>query len=121
MRRDKRNKKKKGIVLRRMILIALVITIIVVIANITNKDKLKGTWSTDGITIYQFNGNGEGYLLTSISKYNFIYKADGKKLHIDFKNDKAKDSNYEFNVKNNELNLKGIDGTTGEYKLYKKD
>lgn len=113
------NKAKKRKKFKIIIFIAIVIILIFTIKNVVGKDKIEGTWSADGVTIYQFNGKGEGYLLTSISRYDFTYTIKNKKIHIDFKNDKATDSDYEYTVKKDELTLKGVESTTGTYTLKK--
>ena len=121
-RRDKANKKVKLINSRftkLLIFIIIVIILIFAVKMLFIKDKLTGSWTTDGNTVYTFDGKGEGYLTTSISKYKFTYKIKRNVVYIDFKVEKANDSDYEFSVKNNKLTLKGINKTTGSYTLNK--
>ena len=119
-RRDKVNKKIINSKFTKLLIFILLVAVICVIAVVVlHKDKLYGTWSTDGKTVYTFNGKGEGYLRTSVSKYNFSYKVKRNTVHIDFKVEKANDSDYEFSIKNNSLILKGIEKTAGKYTLKK--
>lgn len=116
-RNEKSNSAKKII-----IFIVLILTIVIAVAVLINmrKDKLFGTWTTDGITIYKFNGKGEGSLVTSLSRYEFNYKIKKNKLYIDFLSDKAKDANYEFSIDEDKLIVNGIDHTKGSYTMTRK-
>ena len=116
-RNEKSNSAKKIIVF-----IVFILTISIAVAVVMNmrKDKLFGTWTTDGITIYKFNGKGEGSLVTSLSRYEFNYKIKKNKLYIDFLSDKAKDASYEFSIDEDKLVVDGIDETTGNYTMTKK-
>ena len=69
MRKDNRNKKKPKIFW------SIIIIIVLLIIFIINKDKIfmnfgtnsiRGTWTTDGVTIYKFDNNGKGSLITSL-------------------------------------------------------
>lgn len=80
-----------------------------------------GTWTTDGVTIYKFDNKGKGSLNTSLSKYDFSYIINDNKIYIDFENEKAIDSSFEFSIKEDTLTIKGIDETTGIYTLKKQN
>lgn len=116
-RKEKNNSGKKII---RYIIIFLAISISVAVVMNMRKDKLFGTWTTDGITIYKFNGKGQGSLVTSLSRYEFNYKIKKNKLYIDFLSDKAKDANYEFSIDEDKLQINGLDETNGSYTMTKK-
>lgn len=100
--------------------IIAIIALAIIILFIVNKDKLYGSWTTDGVTIYKFNGKGKGALITSLSRYEFNYKIKKNKLYIDFLSDKAKDASYEFSIDEDKLVVDGIDQTTGSYTMTKK-
>ena len=87
---------------------------------ITHKDNLYGSWTTNGVTVYRFNGKGKGSLVTSLSRYEFNYKIKKNKLYIDLLSDKAKDANYEFSIDEDKLIVEGIDQTKGKYSMTKK-
>lgn len=113
---SRRNKKtSKGKKLIKIIVIILIITFSVIIAINLRKDKLYGTWTTDGKTIYKFNGKGKGSLVTSLSRYEFKYKIKNNKLFINYLSDKAKDASYEFSTDEEKIILEGIDQTKGNY------
>lgn len=103
-----------------IILAIIAIGFFIVAKNISNKDKLAGEWTTDGVTVYVFDGKGNGVLKVPSSEYKFSYVLGNDKLYIDFESYKATDSDYEYTLENDILTLKGIKGTTGIYTLIKK-
>lgn len=116
----KRNKKTINVMkIIRFIVLIMIIASAVSFAINMHKDKLYGSWTTDGVTIYRFNGKGKGALVTSLSRYEFTYKIKKNNLYIDFLSDKAKDANYEFSVEKDKLIVKGIDQTKGSYTMTK--
>ena len=121
--RHVKSKKKKnrginfGLVI---ILIIIAIGVFIALKNNSNKDRLAGEWTTDGVTIYEFDGNGNGVLKVPLSEYKFTYVLGNDKIYIDFESYKATDSDYEYTLENDILTLKGIKGTTGIYTLIKK-
>lgn len=122
----KNNYLAKGIVIIFIIAI-IVIGIVVFIKSPTqgenNKnvdERLISSWTTDGITVYEFDKKGEGKLKLPSSEYKFTYTVNNNKLYIDFESDKATDSNYEYSFENDKLILKGIYSTAGTYTFTKK-
>ena len=83
--------------------------------NIT--DFLVGNWTIDGITNYEFDGKGEGKLKLPKNEYSFNYTIENSKIHLDYKDEEATDSDYEYSFKDDELILKGINSTSGTYEL----
>lgn len=123
--RNNNKKKKKSKMFWIIIIIIILLTIFII-----NKEKIFmkfesnniiGTWTTDGVTIYKFDNNGKGSLNTSLSKYDFSYIINDNKIYIDFENEKAIDSSFEFSIKEDTLTIKGIDETTGVYTLKKQN
>ena len=114
---SKKTKGKNLIII--LFLLVIIIGIFIVIKNNNNKDNLEGSWTTDGVTIYEFNGKGNGVLKVPKEEYKFSYAVNSDKLYIDFVSIKAKDSDYEYTLQNDILTLKGIKGTTGIYTLIK--
>ena len=49
-------------------------------------DRLISTWTTDGITVYEFYNKGEGKMKLPSSEYKFTYVVDDNKLYIDWRN-----------------------------------
>lgn len=76
-----------------------------------SKNELLGTWVSDGGTIYKFNKANTGYMKTSLSKYDFTYKIKDNVISIDFKEEKAIDTDYEYNCKKDKCTLKSDRGT----------
>ena len=77
----------------------------------SDKDSIVGTWTTDGVTVYQFNKNNTGLLIVSLKEYEFTYKIKDDTLEIDFKNERSTDSKYTYTFEDNKLILKGDNGT----------
>lgn len=121
----KNKKDEKNSTIKKTILIVLLLTIFGILfifrdsINFTN-DELKGIWTTDEVTIYEFDGKGKGTMRLPNSEYNFSYIIHKNQIYIDFDNDKAKDSDYEFSFENDKLILKGIKTTTGTYTFKRK-
>ena len=103
--------------------IALLVVIIIVIArscsvggNVLNggsvpngTDVLNGTWNLDGITVYQFDGKGNGSLNLPDKSYPFTYKTKDNSLSIDFESEAARDITYTFTVENEKLLLVSVE------------
>ena len=68
-------------------------------------DVLSGTWNLDGITVYQFDGKGNGSLNLPDKSYPFTYKTKDNSLSIDFESESAQDITYTFTVENEKLLL----------------
>ena len=115
-----KDKNSNGKNLFKIIAAILIIALVVVVVMYLPKDKLYGTWTTDGITVYKFNGKGKGSLVTTLSRYEFNYKIKKNELYIDFLSDKAKDASYKFSIAEDKLVVDGIDETTGNYTMTKK-
>ena len=104
--REKRNRRLKT----KKILILACIIIVVCVALIfifNGKNKFIGSWTTDGVTIYEFRKDNTGVLKVSLSDYDFKYEIKDDKLYIDFKNPKSEDSEYTYEFKDDKLILTG--------------
>lgn len=66
-------------------------------------DALKGTWDIDGVTVYQFDGKGNGALILPSNTYPFIYGIKDNAVSIDFESDAARDITYSFTVEKDKL------------------
>ena len=112
MKKIKKTKIKRFILLI-ISIIAILFLIFVIIKKPEEKEKSKtiiGTWTTDGVTNYQFNKNGTGILIVPLSEYEFTYKMEDDSLLIDFKNEKSTDSKYKFYFEDEKLILEGTNG-----------
>ena len=104
--------KKKIIIMSMLIVIALAILVTLILGlKHSPKGKLIGTWTTDGVTIYEFNRNNTGKLIVSVGEFSFTYKIKDNTLEIDFENEKSTDSKYTYQFDNNKLILDGDNGT----------
>ena len=81
-------------------------------------DVLSGTWDLDGVTVYQFDGNGHGSLNLPSNTYPFTYEIKDNELRIDFESDAARDADYTFSVKNSVLTMTGGEGSIEPGRVY---
>ena len=89
---------------------AVLIAIIIIIARGCSgrrTDVLCGRWDLDGTTVYVFDGEGSGTLELPESSYAFQYVIKDGTVSIDFVDEKAHDSAYEFTVEDDVLTLIG--------------
>lgn len=106
IQRKKAAKKRK---IRRIISVSLLVIIILALILVIVKscsrrvDKLYGTWSLDGVTVYQFDGKGNGSLKLPEKSYPFTYKIKKDNLIIKFDSESAQDVTYTFAVENGKL------------------
>ena len=124
-------KKKKSIVSKLIILIliiAMAILCVVYIPRFKNNDnkneleeKIIGSWTTDGYSVYEFYENKKGALVLPIATYDFNYKIEENIISIDFENEKSIDSDYEFSFEGEKLILKGINNASGTYTFTKNE
>ena len=88
--------------------------LIYLIRDINNKEETNsiiGEWTTDGVTIYEFNKDNTGKLKVSLGEYDFDYIIKEDKISIDFINEKSEDSEYTYTLNKDKLVLKGKNGT----------
>ena len=113
-RTAKKRKQRRllGISAAVLAIILLVVLIIVVAKSCSSggdapngTDALSGTWDLDGITVYQFDGKGNGALKLPDNTYSFTYKTKDNSLSIDFESESARDITYTFTVENEKLLL----------------
>lgn len=122
--------KKRNISSGKLVLMGIMLVIIAILIsgvdknqNKNNKDvdtRLYNVWTTDGVTVYEFDNRGKGALKLPSEEYKFTYVVNGNKIYIDFESEKAVDSDYEYSFENDNLILKGINKTTGTYTFKRK-
>ena len=78
---------------------------------------LMGKWTTDGNTVYEFNKNGKGALIVPVTTLPFSYKVEENKISIDFENEDSEDRTYSYELVEDKLTLKDINGTFEFYRL----
>ena len=96
----------------------MILSIILIVKSCSGSDVLKGTWNLDGVTVYQFDGNGHGSLNLPSNTYPFTYEIKDNELHIDFESDAARDADYTFSVKNGVLTMTGGEGSVEPGRVY---
>ena len=120
--------KKKIILFISICIVVVVVSICIAIFCISrsNKDnnltdELKGLWDIDGNTKYEFDGKGNGKLIVPSNKYEFTYTIEDNILSIDFKNETSTDTDYEFKIDNDKLELTNKKETYLKFKLKRID
>jgi len=96
----------------------MILSIILIVKSCSGSDVLKGTWNLDGVTVYQFDGNGHGSLNLPSNTYPFTYEIKDNELRIDFESDAARDADYTFSVKNGVLTMTGGEGSVEPGRVY---
>ena len=111
---------KKKIIVMLILIVIVIISIIMLLLGLrkTPQSSIIGSWTTDGVTIYEFSKHNKGKLIASLKEYEFTYKIDNDTLAIDFKNEKSKDTTYTYTFEDNKLIL---EGENGRFTFIKKD
>ena len=124
---NSRKKSSFGKLFLTISIFAIIVVAIIIFSKSTEQNnntifdnRLINTWTTDGITVYEFYNNGNGSMKLPSSEYKFTYVTNDNKLYINFESDKAIDSDYEYLFENDKLILKGINATSGTYTFTKK-
>lgn len=70
-----------------------------------NASDVEGSWSLDDVTVYEFDGQGRGIMLTAVDNYTFLYSAENGKLGIDLDTDGGNDFEYTYSVNGDTLTM----------------
>ena len=106
-RKRKRQRQATIMVIVLMLILAVLVGLIV---HVTRRDDLRGTWTLDQVTVYEFDGKGHGALLLPQKRYEFDYAIDGTRLRIDFRDLSVADASYVFETKKDTLLLTNDNG-----------
>lgn len=110
----KHRPRQRGLLLCLALAAVLLAAVLFALFGPSKTDVLKGTWSLDGVTVYQFDGKGNGSLNLPENSYAFTYEMKDHTLAINFKDKAAQNKTYTFTVENTKLML-----TEGEAKTQK--
>ena len=102
----KRRRQRRLTIITVILAAVMLLAIILIIKSCSGGDVLQGTWDLDGVTIYQFDGNGNGSLNLPSNTYPFTYEIKENEVSIDFESDAARDITYTFTVEKDKLILK---------------
>ena len=106
-------------------IITIIVTVILIIGcvivfTILNKtDKLNGLWEYDNNTRYEFDGKGKGKIIVPMENIEFSYTIKDTILSVDYKNKNSIDTNYEFKVSKDNLELTDLNQPDVKLKLKK--
>ena len=130
-RQKKKSNMPKILFVLILIIIAIIVFFVVKSKNTNNNnlnktsntsiDNFIGNWTIDGITNYEFDGKGNGKLKLPKNEYSFKYTIENNEIYLDYEDEKATDSDYEYSFEDEKLVLKGINSTTGTYELTKQN
>lgn len=112
----KQNKTRKKGLLAGLIGALAVLLIVIALVAMNGNASLAGRWRIDDATVYEFNDDGKGVMRTSLNEYTFTYTAEGSILTIDFENEAARDTEYQYSIKGKTLTL---ERSSKVYKLTK--
>ena len=73
-------------------------------------DELRGIWAKQLVTVYGFDGKGQGILILPLRSYPFRYILREDELSIDFSDDSLTDAVYSIEAEKGTLTLTGADG-----------
>lgn len=116
----KKRRQRRLTIITVILVVVLVLSVLLIVKSCSSGggDVLHGTWDLDGVTVYQFDGNGHGSLNLPGNTYPFTYEIKDNELHIDFESDAARDAVYTFSVKNGVLTMTGGEGSTEPGRVY---
>ena len=80
---------------------------------------LVGLWDIDGNTKYEFIDKGKGKLIVPNSEYKFTYTIKDNILSIDFENENSIDSDFEYKLDKDTLEITNIKEKNRKYILKK--
>ena len=83
--------------------------------------ELEGEWQYDTHTSYVFDKSGRGYIQLDNVQLKYKYSVEDNRLNLNFEDANVEDCVYEFEIRGDELQLVGKEGTTGgNYQLQRK-
>lgn len=119
-KKKRRNKRITETAIIITIFIVFVFAAVLIIKGVGGSGNIKGTWSVDTITVYEFGDDGKGALVLPTGRYDFVYTVDKKAetLSIDFEKENVTDVSYTYKLDGDTLIL-SVDNN--EYKLTKEN
>lgn len=115
-RRKRRRQQRRMLKIGIGILTGLLIAAVALMLVLGKKTPLEGKWVLDQVTSYVFYADGTGALVLPSAEYGFTYQLQEDTLYLDYADEKAKDSQYTYEIKGNKLYLNGGNATTqGEW------
>ena len=92
----KKRRQRRLTIITVILVVVLILSVLLIVKSYSSGggDVLHGTWDLDGVTVYQFDGNGHGSLNLPSNTYPFTYEIKDNELHIDFESDAARDADY---------------------------
>lgn len=102
-RRNKRGKRILSVVLTALIFVFILAG--VKLFHSLRRDELKGTWTLDETTVYEFDGKDHGTLHLPLESYDFSYTIEDGFLTIDFADETATDAGYRYTRSGSALTL----------------
>lgn len=122
-RRRRRRRLNPRFVLMLAVLLAILIGVALLIGlrGCSAKSSIEGRWDLDGTTVYEFYDDGKGALVLLTMTFDFDYTIQENMVYIDFKDDRALDSRYEFVIEGDMMMLTGGPGEAVSEYILKRD
>ena len=105
-----RRRKTRGL-LPVVLALVFLVAAVMVFRGLFAGDKLKGTWTLDESTVYEFDGKGGGTLRLPLGSYAFSYTVEDNVVSLDFENAAVTDASYSFLREGTSLTLDTNTGT----------
>ena len=109
----------KKVIIAISIIIAVIVIGLIIFLSSNKADELKGLWEYDNNTKYEFDGKGKGKIIVPMENIEFTYTIKDNIVSVDFKNKESRDSEYEFKIKKDTLQLKDKNQPNIDLKLKK--
>ena len=105
-------KKKTKIKLKPLLITAIILGLIIILfVKLCEKNNsLVGKWTTENGTIYQFDKDYTGKLITQLGDFKFKYNIDDDEVFVDFDSEKSKDTRFKFYFEGEELIFENSNG-----------
>ena len=116
-RRRRRFRRRLYRALLVVLAVVLVVSAAMIARELLKRDKLKGAWTLDESTSYEFDGQGGGTLRLPLGSYTFTYTVEENVVALDFADEAVADASYSFAIDGKTLTLDTNTGTV--YRLEK--
>lgn len=119
---NRQKRRKQRLLIWIAAILAVLLLVVFALYVCLRTDQLTGTWRYDEVTVYQFDGKGNGKLILPNHEYPFSYQIAGDELRIDFESEAARDTTYAYSLNKNQLMLEGGKGAAiGSYTLTREE
>ena len=91
--------------------VVFLVSLVMILRGLPTEDKLKGAWTLDESTAYEFDGKGRGTLRLPLGSYAFSYTVEYNVVTLDFEDEDVTNASYSFLRDGTSLTLDTNTGT----------